>query len=95
MEDGSPFLTDRDRRMETVVRAGKLHHVSVAGYRHKGLLVNGTPLATVHRRGGSVTSDGSVAAPAESFKRAHYARPGRVSFDEHSSNRGGKLWAPR
>ena len=35
-------------------------------------------------QGGSTIIDGLAASTAGARKRAHYARPGRVSFDEHS-----------
>ena len=75
--------------MDLTVPAGELRDASMAAYRHKGLLIDVTyaePQAAVHLRNGSATINGSAAATSEARKSAHYARPGHVSFDEHSFN---------
>ena len=40
--DGSQFFANRDLRIDFVVPAAEAHHAPKVGYRHKGLLVDGT-----------------------------------------------------
>ena len=87
VEDGSPFTTDKDLRMDIVILPGGLANAPNPEYRSKGLLVEVTftePQASSHMNRGSSTNDGVAAGASETRKSAHYARPGNVSFDERS-----------
>eukprot|EP00904_Undaria_pinnatifida_P009514 jgi/Undpi1/5693/HiC_scaffold_2.g00967.m1 len=87
VESGAPFYADRDLRMNIVIEAGGLRDSTASEYRDKSILLDVTyadPQAGVHMRAGSADRNGSAASTSEARKRNHYARPGRVSPDEHS-----------
>ena len=102
VEDGAPFLPDRDLRMSTVVLTSKLRDASIPVDLRKGLFIDGNfanPQAMVHLRNGNDDADGSAASCAEGRKSVHYVRPDHTSFEDQSykphHSRGGKIWAPR
>ena len=87
VEGGEPITADRNLRMDSVVRRGRLRNVPNPEHRDKSILVNVThadPQAQVHLQVGSADHDGSASSTSEARKREHYARPGHVSFDERS-----------
>ena len=87
VESGKPSTTDRNLRMNIVVRRGGLRDGPFREYREKSIPLDVThadPQAQIHLRGGSTDLDGSAAFTSEAGKRQHYVRPGRVSCDERS-----------
>ena len=87
VENGEPFLADRNLRVDNVVRRGSFWNAPNPEYRDKSILVDVThaaPQAQVPLRAGSADNDGSAASTSEACKRQHYTRPGHVSFDERS-----------
>ena len=70
-----------------MIEAGGLRDATASEYRGKWTLLDVTyadPQARVHMRAGSAYRNGSAASTSKARKRNHYARPGQVSFDEHS-----------
>ena len=92
--------TDKNLRMDVVVRRGGHRNAPNPEYRDKPILVNVThadPQAQVHLRTGSANHDGSAASTSEARADTTLDRDMCLSTSGAITNhfRGGKLWAPR
>ena len=73
--------------MDIVIERRGLQDAMASDCRLKSILVDvmyADPHAGAHLRAGSAHLDRSAAPTLEVQKRTHCARPGHVSFDEHS-----------